>query len=327
MIDMGEIFDITSYLKTYNLGIIQKYDTAEITQKFNQAENGALYKVLKDGVSRYSVGTTPSAFPELDVPIPVPKQLTDDDYEMKPAKLSFNNLRSTVEYKDKTYNYDYCAGVYAARSFDDVKEFLFIWQYLKTEGLVLEVENEITALDVGVFFYRKPILPAEIAIDNQYINPLFNIFEYTPVKNAFDYVDFTYEYNYEWLKICSEFIGRRIIPNPKLILFIKYLYRTKEQLNFMSALIPAYLAIIVSGIILFIPNQDNNIVIQNQLADIQNAIQSIEQSNQYLYEISEELKSIKIEQVNNYELKEKLNQIYNLIQTIINGNDDIPLSE
>lgn len=40
--------------------------------------------------------------------------------------------------------------------FSDIKRFLTIWQYLKSENLVLEVDKKVTAADYEIIFEYKP---------------------------------------------------------------------------------------------------------------------------------------------------------------------------
>ena len=49
-INKGEIYDIPSYLRSFNKGRIRSYDMTAIKSKFAAAECGKKYKVMKEGV-------------------------------------------------------------------------------------------------------------------------------------------------------------------------------------------------------------------------------------------------------------------------------------
>lgn len=93
------------------------------------------------------------AIPHFSVNYYIPKE---EDYELVPAKLAYNGRDYTLKIDEKTkYTYDYFKGINVTNSFSDIKTFLTIWQFLKSEGLVLEVDKEVSAQDYELFLSIK----------------------------------------------------------------------------------------------------------------------------------------------------------------------------
>ena len=158
-ISTGEIKDIPSYLNVYNLTSFKKLNKEEIVKKMKQEEGEKTYKKLKDGVEILVTTTTmdkATGFPSVSTHTIPPKE---EDFEYVSATIAYTSSSITIKNSDsKSFTYDFFEGINITNSFNNIKDFLTIWQFLKSEGLVLEVEKEVKKEDYEPFFEFKPIL-------------------------------------------------------------------------------------------------------------------------------------------------------------------------
>jgi hypothetical protein len=328
-IDSGEIYDIVSYLKAFNLTTFRKLDKEAVELRMKQKENGATYKKLKEGVQ--TVTTTSSYNSAMDIPMP---QLhintpTDNDFIYVEAMLDFHATKKDITYgTDATYSFDYSKGIEFTNSFSDVKEFLTIWQYLKSENLVLEVDKKIDRKDLEVFFEYKPIeetnyyrrktsgQSVEVKYPKGY-EPMesklaFFHDDMKRIKDCRDYVDYYFEYNQSNEAICHQFLGKQIISNPALGLFIKRKFHTVEQRNTFLNLLPAYLALVLTLGISIYQEWDSNKDMQrilNVLSQIETQIENSAFNKKYLEDIEKQLEQIIESGSYNSEMNDKIEGI------------------
>jgi hypothetical protein len=206
--------------------------------------------------------------------------------------------------------------------------FLTIWQFLKSEGLVLEVDKTVTSKDFEPFFEYKPVAETQYGKarmqNNEAISfhsdlkpikiqeiPLLQHDEAGAIKDFRNYIDYCFEYNESNELICSQFINKQIYGNSELDVFIKKNFKTNEQINFTRALIPAYLALVLSlGIALWQKFSDDNsdiIQIQNQIQELKTTIENKESPD--LSQIENELQIIIDNNSSSEEISEKLSEI------------------
>ena len=99
-------------------------------------EDGKLYEKIKDDAPRFVNGT--ANIMGRDVSVPVPVLHTKEDAEYVLARIDYSGAEYSVTAKnDPTFVYKYFEGINCTNSFGDIKRFLTIWQYLKSENLVL----------------------------------------------------------------------------------------------------------------------------------------------------------------------------------------------
>lgn len=299
----GDIKDIPSFIRTFNLSKFYNFNKEDIEKRMKIDENGKKYKKLKDGVKTFY--STTSINNSLGIPMPsfhpiIPKE---EDFEEAPAIISYSGSSKSIEIDESTkFEYDFFKGINITNSFKDIKDFLTIWQFLKSEGLVLEVGKKVTKVDYEVFFEYKPILDtkygrikaqkheektgkkvdeAKVIQNGKVLNNVdlpynFPKADMDRIKDYRNYVDYYFEYNKENELICSQFIDKQIYGNSGLDVFIKKGFKTNEEINVNKTLIPAYLALVLSlGITLWqYFNTDNSdiITIQNQLTEIQQTL-------------------------------------------------------
>lgn len=291
----GDIKDIPTFIKVLNLSTFHNLNKEEIEKRMKIDENGKTYKKLKDGVKTFY--STVSTNNELGVSMPyfqpiIPKE---EDFEEVTAKISYDKSSKSIEIDDSTkFEYNFFQGINITNSFADVKDFLTIWQFLKSEGLVLEVGKKVTKFDYEPFFEYKPIIETQygrmrqqnhkVALVNQNAKELkqvdlpytFPIVDNDWEKDYRDYIDYFFEYNKANELICSRFIDKQIYGNSELDVFIKKGFKTNEDINLRKTLIPAYLALALTlGITIWqnlsVDNSDI-ITIQKQLTEIQQTL-------------------------------------------------------
>lgn len=333
-INSGEVFDIYSYIKVFGYLKEFRIEKDEIEEKFRASEKGKKYKVLKLGVSPVEVLYYNNS------PHITNRNINECDFEYKTATLEFDKLQSTIEYRDNKYTYDPTEGIEMCNMFNNIKEFICIWAYLCKELLVLEVSKPIDYKEIGLFFkiVKKGETKKEFAKKGLLVK-LLSEREYEPVTNsekiinsdmkanfnlldisirnepltvdANEFVERVLEFNYDDFKICDYYMDKKILPMPELDLYIKRHFRTNEQVNFIKALIPTYLAIAVTVLLPLIQKQDNTeiIKIQNQLMKVQTELSEIENTNTYLQELIDKIDKININTYNDADLKRILSEL------------------
>lgn len=288
----GKVYNIASYLETFGLTTKRKLDESDIEARMRQEEQGTTYKKVKDGVDRFVNVTTTNAL-GLSTTFPTPRPLTDEDLEDVEAVIDYTGSKITVDNAEGTeYVYNLREGITCTNSFSDIKRFLTIWQFLKSENLVLEVDSKISKEDYEVFFEYKAIsetkwaeknkpaisLPKkyEKVLEELQNQPFLAGSDSARFKNFRNYIEYICVYNKENEIICSQFIGKQIIANADLDLFVKRKFRTKEQRSLLLSLVPAYLALVLTlGVTVW---QECNNTTDKQLEQIQNHLVQMEQT-------------------------------------------------
>lgn len=342
-INSGEIYDIVSYLQAFNLTTFRKIDKEAIEMRMRAEENGATYKKLKEGVSVLHTSSSYNSalgihMPHIETIIP-----RAEDFEEVEAIISYRFTKKTIETgMNSTYVFDYCEGIRFTNSFSDIKNFLTIWQYLKSENLILEVDKKIESSDFEVFFEYKPI--TETAYwkkaqskkktdfklpENMSQHKATSIFDHDDpkrIKDCRDYVDYFFEYNKNHETVCHQFLGKQIIANADLELFIKRKFHTKEQVNNFLNLLPAYLALAMTLIITIYQEWDNNKDMDNilsKLSTIESRLENFSNStltSSDLDYIEQQLEEILESTSNHKEIDDKINKI---IQEIKNSTEKL----
>lgn len=336
-----EIKDIPSFLNTYNLYTFKQLNKEEITKRMKTEENGRTYKKLKENVQIISFTSNQTNFGMFPSAKIIPPK--ENDFEYVPADISYNSSSTTITTSNsQSFKFDYFEGINITNSFDDIKDFLTIWQFLKSENLILEVDKEVTKEDYAPFFEFIPISETEFGKKkNKQKNKLkmvrdtinnYNIPKETEAdqssflrmvngdpereKDYRNYIDYNFEYNKANELICSQFIDKQIYGNTNLKIFINNNFKTNEEINLNKTLIPAYLALILSlGIAVFQTYFTNNseiITIQNQLSELQkiiddqtsNELKNIESSLQNIRNSTNESKTDKLLEEILLEIKE-----------------------
>lgn len=337
-INTGEVYDILSYLKAFNLTTFRKLDKEVAKKRLVEKENGATYQQIKHGSKEpkpVQITLANSKFQNTTI-----YEYDKDIIEYVPATLTYAGAKQKITTLDGAkYSYDYIHGINFTNSFDDVKRFLVIWQYLKAEGLIIEVDKETTREDYEIFLEYKPI--AETSY-KKYESEDVTSFEkdgqvYTKVENypilfAYDdpnakkdfrdYIDYYFEYNKSYEKLCQQFIGKQIFAGPDLALFVDRHFHTKEQINTILNLIPAYAALVLTLIITIYQEYSGNESterIYNQLSSIEAQLAENTQNSftaKDLENIEKQLDEILNIKFDDTQIQNKLDEILTAIESI-----------
>lgn len=307
----GTVYDIPSYLKVFKKLHPQKYDLTRPLEKFSE-EGKKRYKVIIDENKVYSKGTTTlnMGIGAINIDTKIPRKsedIPDDAWEYRESNLIHNVKPVEIEYKGETFSFDFMeTGVNVADNFDDIVEFMSLWEFLQQESLVLEVPRDIIADDLGILFelnHRVPkpetpfVFHRDIAPDSS-VMPITRIsvdigefYPNTPTFLITSYMDEVWELNREHLKNCEEYIGRKILPTEKLRVFARQLYTTADEWHFRIPLIISMIALVVSLLpifqLLFPVNKPD------YLAQISKQIESIDTLVDNYHATLDELDSIK----------------------------------
>lgn len=306
----GEVKDIPSYLKAFNLSTFHKLDKHEIQKKLELDEDGKTYKKYK---------LEPNSFNLETVYKEVKSRSNNDlghltkgeaDYELVTATVCYEDSKYIVDANEKEqFIYDYFKGLNICNSFSYIKTFLMIWQFLKSEGLVLEVDKKVTSEDYEPFFEYKPIeetayykarkLMENTPEKNDYIGIITSGFSIggkinrDAIKDYRYYIDSLFEYNKSHELICTQFINKQIYGTPDLDIYIKKRFKTNEQRNITKALVPSYAALVLTlGIAIYqqVIVDDTDIVkVQNQLNEIE---KKMDEEEEFISSIERDLEMI-----------------------------------
>lgn len=260
-----DIYDITSYLTCFNLCHIEKYDMEKLEKEFLKFENGKQYKVMKNGHSTKKIvnktvnaGTLPMTLPQI-----FPRtDISDDEWEYKKAKFIPHTKPIEYEFEDQKFTFDFDTGVNILNDFNNLIDFFTLWNYLKQESLIFEVDKQISTTDIGLFFEPTTLHKKEkvsINIEKDYVElpkdskvgELINkfksdILDEVPTHTAIEFTDRTWIINEENLTMSREFIGKKFIPSSSLHIYSKCGYKTKEERAQRNNLAVAWIAVIIS---------------------------------------------------------------------------------
>lgn len=262
---LGKIYDISSYLKFYHLGTLVKFDKSFVNNSFRQdsiPKNYYCYNTVKRKAS--------NILTEFEYINKLQKgELIPEKYTKSILKLSYNGGIKHEVWNGKEYTLNFYEGVYIANSFSDILEFLTIWQFLKSEMLILEVPQDFSSDILGMFY--KKIASARnssMTVEEQIQNIDYENFTYDDQY----YLDSNYTLSFEHCLMCKEYLEKRIYPSTKLGLFIERGFKTYEEKTQNRALFVAWLAIFVSIILTFYPDLQ-----KNDKAELDLVIQEIEE--------------------------------------------------
>ena len=232
-----------------------------------------------------------------------------------------------MSWDNNNYSINFYNGIYIANSFDDIVSFLSLWQYLKSEMLVIELPSDLTDKTLGLF-YEKHIISSSaqpLSLEEKIKSINFESHTYND-DSYFNGVD--YKFSTEKCTICKEYLGKKIYPTPELNLYIKRNFKTCEEKIQSSALFAAWLAIFVSVTLPLIPSPKSNEVkylseiaeeidyLQNELTALKEqssinnsqAAQKSEELNQKIQDITELLNTIEFNNEQNHTTTEIINQ-------------------
>lgn len=277
----GEIYDISSYLKYFNLGCLIKFDKDEILNRFNSDEIPKKYYCANSLKRKFS-----NIMSECDYTKKVLSgDINPENYSSYELHLSYNSGIKHEFWENTEYCLDFYNGVYIANCFDDILEFLTLWQFLISEMLILEVPHNFSADTLGLFYNKTPQFRVETISLNERIKCInFEDFTYDDQY----YIKNNYTLSQEHCLMCKEYMNKRIYPSTKLGVFITKHFSTYEENTQKKALFVAWLAIFVSIFLNFTQyfQSKDNLNIESITESLKDIKYSIEEK-----ELSEEISS------------------------------------
>lgn len=238
-IKSGDIYDLFTYMKYYNLVKHIKYDKQEVNNLFNQDKICKKYYYYSNLTPSKAIVKTAEQFSQQLIA----KEIEAINYTPASLSLNFNCGIQKITIDGKTHEINFYDGVYVTSSFNFIIDFLSLWQYLKSQMLILEVPVEISKETIGLFFEEDTCFSNA----NKKDVDILNLIDYSTFSFSDKYyLDNTYSFSNAQYAICSDFLTKRIYPTPQLNIYIQNHFKTTEESTQKSALIAAWLAILVA---------------------------------------------------------------------------------
>ena len=274
----GEIYDIYSYLNSFDLISLIQYDKATLEDAFRQDNIPKEYYYLEGhSPSPITIETQENFFQKTENGL-----LRLEDYSKFSLVLNYNTGIKLLSWNNVDYTLDFYTGIEIATSFDSILSFLSLWQYLKSEMLILELATPLTSQTLGLFYekHHNAVHSHPTSIEEK-INQID--YEHLSYSDS-DYLTDDYIFSTEHCTICKDYIEKRIHPTPELHAFIHHGQKTAEERSRSHTLFVAWLAIFVSIILAFTPFRPN--VDTKHLSIIAIKIQNVERQLSILTEQS-----------------------------------------
>ena len=248
-----EIQDIYSYMTALNLLSFAQFKKTEIEHSFYTDSLPKEYYFPLDLSPTYSTIETPDAFTRK-----VNEGLINPEkYTSFSLSLNFDYGIKHLLWDNVEYSIDFYNGIYIANSFDDIISFLSLWQYLKSEMLIIELPVDLTTKTLGLFYEKQttPVSTQPLSQEEKIKGINFENHTYDD-SNYSKGID--YKFSTKRCIICKEYLGKKICPTPELNLFIQRNFKTTEERTQSSALSAAWLAIFVSVALPLIPSPQSD---------------------------------------------------------------------
>lgn len=262
LIQEREITDIYSYVKYYNLGVeVQQYKE-DVEQRFNEAFNGKKYKCHISSTSDINAGN-------------IIKRIDDKNVWATPKLSYFGCEGQNIKYEQEVeviYGYFLFKPTYICEDMEKIFHFISVWQYLVSEGLVIELPKSCERNDMSLFLRKEklkhetpPILEtSNLSIDSMEVN-------------ASHFMDWKFVLDKLNFELCLPYLQKRLYPTLGLDTFIGKGFKTKadlnERRNFWIALLGVLFALITSAVSIIISIFDNGNA--EELIKINNSLQEI----------------------------------------------------
>jgi hypothetical protein len=264
MIENGTIFDIPSFVSYKKQRKLAKIDKAILVDQFEK----------EIPIKRY--------YYPANLRIDPRNLISENEYERKVKLHEVNpesyksvdiSLRNDAGIKKHVVDkrnimLDFYNGIYISESFNDIYEFLILWQHLKNEMLIQECSCDNYVDTLGLFYKPKNIRPEILD------TPTTELIEYTSCTisdKCFLDQDYVF-FNDAYLR-CKDYIGKKIYPSIHLSLFVKNNFETDSEIAQRKSMRVAWIAILVSIILAVFPyindylQPDDTDPILNQIHD------------------------------------------------------------
>lgn len=244
----GDIFDIVSYLKYFNLRKLIQFDKEKIFNSFHTDELPKKYYCNNSLQLKFS-----NIMTEIDYKTKIENgEIRPEHYSCHTLTLSYTSGIKHETWEGNEYHLDFYDGVYIANCFDDILEFLTLWQFLLSEMLILEVPHDCSAETLGLFYIKSPNNDMKSLSINERIRCIrFENFSY---DDQYYLQDENYTLSKEHCFMCKEYMNKKIYPSAKLGIFIQKRFTTYTENTQHKTLFVAYLTIIVSIVLAIAPH-------------------------------------------------------------------------
>lgn len=259
----GNITDILSFVKHYNLGYEVCYDKEQVIKKFNDA-----YKDKKF-VCRSK------EFDEFDATDRIIERIDGKKAYCKP-KISFQGAWYNSSCNGVNFGYPLFKPVYITKSVGEIISFIALWQYLKAQALIIELPKSCTKEDMALFLRQVK--------NNNYKKHMLNENEeygYISLEvSYYDFLECDYELDSVDFEICLPYLQQKIYAAPELETYIQKRYKTNEELNnsrnLKIALAGVFIAIFTSIASIVMSTLDKGYY--SELNQINNTLQKIQET-------------------------------------------------
>lgn len=308
------VYDILSFVKTFGYYEIYKNSKEELQAAFDRREKNRKYPV--------------HVYKARDLFHKGEHVLKSTSSEMVTVNYFIINSKN-ARFEFDVYSEE---GICIKTSFDEIKNFIAIWEYLKRELDVLEVKKDINKEEVGLFFERVPNEKYAPDKEQEFDTHLIPISEeddngeihYKHKISAMEFIPEVLERNEEELLVCESYFDKKIIPTPALKNFIEEDFSTPDQVATRKSLYAAWVAIWISicATIFSVyatynvdPSDANLKQIQEQLKSIEDQIDT---ANEFeLEQILTEIQSIDISEYDDKDMKEAVENIEKSLDEIV----------
>lgn len=353
----GEIYDIYSFLESFDYLEEYKLDEDALINKFEEDEKDKQYKIPNyegDFEKKRWISVINDKKPDF----------SENDFINVKAQYFFDTPGYIVTFNGKEYQFCFTyRGIKVAKDYSHILEFVTLWQQLQKQGLILEISKEVDTEEIALFYeifptketdyYKKLILERENATSLSkklpkgcVRKPTYDCYEdlkeYGVAKEYFwnkrgfieksllPYYEKYPVFNELHLTTCKDFIGKKIVATPLLGEYVANNYQTEEEKKSKWALIGTWVAIgisfLMAGFSVFAtfkvdPSNNNLTNIQSQLEQIREEMNS--SNEQQLNKILSEIEEMDLSQYDDAELQEKLDSIIEGLNEIkMNNSED-----
>lgn len=259
-----KIYDIYSYVEFYRLYDDIQYREKDVADKFKKVFGGKQYECHLSNQTGDSVRKYDNIVKEID----------NQTVIAKPRLSYMGSKFQSVE----NYNYNLFMPIRVSKDIESILHFIAVWEYLLSEGLIIQLPKTCEQQDVALFLRqeyieRKDEICPEDIFDSDTI-------EYSDMNILADFfMDWRLKLDEKDFKICKPYLQKRIYPTLGLDVYIKKGFKTKndisERRNFLIAFVGVVVAIVTSAVSVWLSISNKGY--STELNNINNSIQEMQE--------------------------------------------------
>lgn len=242
-------------------------------------------------------------------------EINPDSYICEEVRLSKSGGIKREVWNNCQYDFNFYDGIYVLNSPEHILDFLILWQYLKSEMLILETPQQCTAKMLGLFHVQvENVHHGRTGVEDYLHDIDFDTLTYS---DDHYFGETCYQLSHVYCTMYQEFLGKRIYPSANLKLFIEKGFCSSEERAQKQALLAAWLAIAVSIVLSIVPSLMPNNASDACFHAIENLTQEVTNVRKFI-----EAQDHTAGDFNNFDvLRNKLDTI---IESLSNINDASP---